>query len=42
MFTSNEKTFKNLIKLGGHTQKDDAILKSTLRNIVELVDEYTL
>ena len=42
MFTSNEKTFKNLIKLGGHTQKDDTILKSTLRSIIELVDEYTL
>jgi hypothetical protein len=42
MFKTNEKTFKNLIKFGGHSQKDNSLLIPTLKEIVELVDEYTL
>ena len=42
MYISNQKTFDNLIKLGGHSQKDDTLVKKTLREIVKLVDEYTI
>jgi hypothetical protein len=42
MYVKNKKLFDNLIRLGGHSQKDDGIVKPTLRNIVKLVDEYTI
>ena len=42
MYLKNKKLFDNLIRLGGHSQKDDNLVKSTLGDIVKLVDEYTL
>jgi hypothetical protein len=42
MYTQNKKLFDNLIRLGGHSQKDDYLVKETLMSIVILVDEYTL
>jgi hypothetical protein len=42
MYKSNQKVFDNLIRLGGHSQKDDHLVKPTLRSIVEIVDEYTI
>jgi hypothetical protein len=42
MYTQNKKLFDNLIRLGGHSQKDDYLVKETLMSIVRLVDEYTL
>jgi len=42
MYKSNQKVFDNLIRLGGHSQKDHTLVKPTLRSIVELVDEYIL
>ena len=42
MYESNQKLFDNLIRLGGHSQKDHHLVKPTLRSIVELVDEYVL
>jgi hypothetical protein len=42
MYETNQKLFDNLIRLGGHSQKDHALVKPTLRSIVELVDEYTI
>lgn len=42
MYQSNQRVFDNLIRLGGHSQKDHHLVKPTLRSIVELVDEYTL
>ncbi len=42
MYKSNQKLFNNLIRLGGHSQKDDYLVKDTLSDIVKLIDEYTL
>jgi hypothetical protein len=42
MYNTNEQLFKNLIKLGGHTQKDNNILIPTLKQLVSLVDEYVM
>ena len=42
MYEFNQKVFDNLIRLGGHSQKDHNLVKPTLRSIVELVDEYTI
>lgn len=42
MYLTNQKLFNNLLRLGGHSQKDGPILKSTLKDIVKLVDEYTI
>jgi hypothetical protein len=42
LYQSNQKLFDNLMRLGGHSQKDDHLLKPTLRNVVELIDEYVL
>jgi hypothetical protein len=42
MYETNQKLFDNLIRLGGHSQKDHVLVKPTLRSIVELVDEYTI
>jgi hypothetical protein len=42
MYKSNQKLFDNLIRLGGHSQKDDYLVKDTLNGIVKLIDEYTL
>jgi hypothetical protein len=42
MYKSNQKLFDNLIRLGGHSQKDDYLVKDTLSGIVKLIDEYTL
>jgi hypothetical protein len=42
MYQSNKKVFDNLIRLGGHSQKDHHLVKQTIRSIVELVDEYTI
>jgi hypothetical protein len=42
LYQSNQKLFDNLMRLGGHSQKDDYLLKPTLRNVVELIDEYVL
>ena len=42
MYETNQKLFDNLIRLGGHSQKDHTLVKPTLRSIVELVDEYTI
>ena len=42
LYQSNQRLFDNLMKLGGHSQKDDNLLKPTLRSIVELIDEYVL
>ena len=30
------------MRLGGHSQKDDYLLKPTLKSVVELIDEYVL
>jgi hypothetical protein len=42
MYKSNQTLFNNLMKLGGHTQKDNVILIPTLKEIVKLVDEYVM
>jgi len=41
MYETNRRLFDNLIRLGGHSQKDDYLVKETLVGIVKLVDEYT-
>lgn len=42
LYQTNQKLFDNLMRLGGHSQKDDYLLKPTLKSIVELIDEYVL
>jgi hypothetical protein len=42
MYSQNKKLFDNLIRLGGHSQKDDILVKETLISVVKLVDEYTI
>jgi hypothetical protein len=42
MYLKNKKLFDNLIRLGGHSQKDDNLVKTTLGDIVKLVDEYVI
>lgn len=42
LYQTNQKLFDNLMRLGGHSQKDDYLLKPTLRSIVELIDEYVM
>jgi hypothetical protein len=42
LYQTNQKLFDNLMKLGGHSQKDDYLLKPTLRSVVELIDDYVI
>lgn len=42
MYQTNQKVYDNLIRLGGHSQKDNYLVKPTLRSLVELVDEYVI
>jgi hypothetical protein len=42
MFNDNKILFKNLMRLGGHSQKDDIILMSTIKELVKLIDDYII